>query len=224
MITNFERNRFVQETVGSVTSRIMQTYTDKVLFFKVLANAIDKAVPNNKLQFSQMSEGILENDEALEQCYQQLLTYLSEIAVEDQQETEWYSTGDIAKFFGVSIQTIHNWVKEGRFIGIEKDTPNKQLRISGKTLWKAKNGRLHPVSEFVQEWEEEQKRTEQVSMNDGYEFDFLVDQLAKFEHKYGGDFEITLGMKSTEEMTAQEESDASLWKYLKSRVEVCQRV
>ncbi|PER55716.1 hypothetical protein CN495_08155 [Bacillus thuringiensis] len=222
VLTVVEQNRFVQETIGTLTSRGTQSYVDKVLLFKVLAIAVDKSIPNNKYQFSQMDERLLKNPEVLDSCLQDLLAFLSEYVIEEE-ETVTYTTTELAEIFDVSVQTIHNWIEAGRFVGIEKGKRNKHIEIAGNTAWKARNGKMHLVSDFVKEWEEEKARVRGASVTSDNEYDFLVNRVVKFEEQYGGEWGSTLGKKDIKEMTAQEESDASMWRYFLERLKTCRR-
>ncbi|UWJ21254.1 hypothetical protein [Bacillus cereus] len=78
-LTLFEQNRFNQEMIGTITTI---SPMDKLLLFKVLSIAIDKAIPNNKFQFSKMSEQVLENGEVVDSYLQDILVFLSDYASE----------------------------------------------------------------------------------------------------------------------------------------------
>ncbi|MFV1457224.1 helix-turn-helix domain-containing protein [Bacillus mycoides] len=222
MLTAFEQTRFVQETIGSITGKNIKSTTDKLLLFKVLAIAVDKALPKNKLQYSKMDEQILKNSEAVDACLEEILSYLSEYASTVEVEEEvMYSTTELSEIFGVSVQTIHNWVKSGKFIGVEKPEPNQHIEISSNTPWKARNGRVHLVSEFAKEWEEEKAKNKGEAVTTENEYEFLIGQVVQFEEKYGGEYKNTLGCKPVREMTAAEESDSSMWAYFLRRLETC---
>ncbi|MCP1322065.1 hypothetical protein [Bacillus sp. S0628] len=79
-LTIFEQNCFNQEMIGTITTTISPM--DKLLLFKVLSIAIDKAIPNNKFQFSKMSEQVLKNGEVVDLCLQDILVFLSDYASE----------------------------------------------------------------------------------------------------------------------------------------------
>lgn len=131
-----------------------------------------------------------------------------------------YTVTEIAAIFGVSVQTIYDWVKAGRFVGLEKSGSNQHLEIAANTPWKARNGRVYLVSEFVKEWEEEKAKKRGVPVTAENEHEFLAERVSNFENRYGGHFDVTLGRKDLEDMTAQEESDASMWKYFLARLEI----
>ncbi|WP_374016556.1 helix-turn-helix domain-containing protein [Paenibacillus thiaminolyticus] len=65
-----------------------------------------------------------------------------------------YTSGELAKYFGVSQTTITNWHKEGRFEGITYH-PGKQLRVPEDTRFRLASGGLIPISEVVEMWHKE---------------------------------------------------------------------
>lgn len=66
-----------------------------------------------------------------------------------------YTTGELSKYFGVSITAINKWIDQGSFIGVERLEKNKQIRISENTLWKSRNGNTIPVKQIVETYIEE---------------------------------------------------------------------
>ncbi|NOP79585.1 helix-turn-helix domain-containing protein [Bacillus paranthracis] len=126
-----------------------------------------------------------------------------------------YSITEIAEIFGVSEQKINDWIKNGRFIRLEKDETSQPVRISANSIWIARNGNMHYVSEFVKEWKKEKSTTE----SSGNEYKALFEFVKFFENKYGGDFKTTLGTKAIRDMTAEEESDTSMWQYCLKTIE-----
>lgn len=213
VFTTYEKNEFIDKSIDSLTEHIFQNTNDRMLFFKVLVNFIEKT--NNQFSYSSLSEQVLDDGELLKVYYQEILKYMADIAAAQQVEVIEYSTGDLAKYFGVSITTINNWIKDGRFLGYKRNEINEHARIKGNTLWKAKTGKAYPVQEIVDEWVKDNLEANQ---NDENEKVFLINQVAAFDIKYKGSFEQTLGKKHLREMTAQEESDASVWKYLLKRL------
>lgn len=213
MISVYERNQFVASSIDSITRNIFQNANDSMLLFKVLAIFLDKT-NNNELQLSKLNEKALLNEELLKAYYQELLTYMVNVATEEDQEVKEYSTGQLAKYFGVSITTINNWINEGKFVGFKRKESNEQARIKGNVLWKSRTGKVYPVQEIVDEWEKENQELE--SPID--EKVFLINQNAAYEIKYNGTYENTLGKKSLTEMSAQEESDVSVWRYFRKRL------
>ncbi|PIC94775.1 hypothetical protein CSV69_14875 [Sporosarcina sp. P26b] len=205
MLTMFEKKEFVKRT-PELTKRLFENEDDSLLFFKVMVNYLEKTNINN-FQFSKLNDSILGNTEEMEKCLSKILEEMAEIAAEDTNFAPAYTTGQIAKYFGVSITTINNWIKEGRFVGVERTEKNSQARISANTLWKSRTGKMYTVDNIVKEWEEEQEE----NLYDSNERLFLVEQIALYEGKYGGDFESTLG--SMDDLSSEEQTDAAAWSY-----------
>ncbi|PJN89183.1 helix-turn-helix domain-containing protein [Bacillus sp. mrc49] len=212
MLTKFEQREFVKRT-PKLATRIFQDQDDSLLLFKVLANYVDKTNINS-LALGNLSETVLDEPEKMKQYVTLILRHMANVAVEESEFAPSYTTGQLAKYFGVSITTINNWIKEGRFQGVERKESNKQARISANTLWKSRNGKLHPVSKIVQAWEGEQLE-QGVNLSDTNEIAFLIKQMAAYEDKHGGDFEQKLGGRK--DLTPEEETDAAAWKYIMKR-------
>ncbi|WP_176222279.1 helix-turn-helix domain-containing protein [Tuberibacillus sp. Marseille-P3662] len=208
MFTAYEKEAFVDQSIDALTQRIFEQPNDSLLFFKMLVNFANKTTLDTSA-YKQLSEEVLSDPNILKEHYYVLFQQMAEYASKEQSDLTLYTTGDLAKYFGVSITAINNWIKEGRFIGYTKDKNNKQARISGSTIWRSRTGKLHKVQDIVDEWEAEND----IDDNNSVQVT-IVNQLIAYEKKYGGPFEQTLGMKATKDMTADEETDASAWKYL----------
>lgn len=211
MFTVYEHKKF-EEQAGSFTRQLVQNEDFSLLFFKMLANYVDKTSAN-KLQYSQLNEGNLKDKQSLVSYVEDVLKFMSNIAAEEATFSPTYTTGQLAQYFGVSITTINNWIKEGRFVGVEREETNKQVRISANTLWRARTGQLYSVSQIIEDYEKEnadlpEEQDEKV---------FLINQLAGYEQKYGGSFQEFLGSRNEETLTAEEESDLEAWKYFMKR-------
>lgn len=216
MLTDVEANEFVKIT-PKLTTRIFQSTHDSKLLFKVLVNFIEKT-NMNKVLISSINESTLNNVELMRKSTTEILEYMAKIASEENDFAATYTTGQLATYFGVSITTINNWIKERRFVGVERSEKNAQARISANTYWRAKNGMLHAVSDIINDWEEENNSLGD-NQSDTNEVAFLINQMALYEKNYGGDFEHTLGSKSKDEMKSQEATDVATWKYLRKRFE-----
>jgi len=216
VLTTFEKREFVKRK-GSLTKRILQDENESLLFFKVLVNFVDKTNVN-RLNLSRLNESILENNEQVQIYFDQILEYMANIAAEESDFAPTYTTGQLAKYFGVSITTINNWINEGRFVGVKRDETNKQVKISANTIYKSRNGEQYPISQVVQEYEAEQAELGE-NPNDFNEALFIINQLALYEDKYDGDFTKAFGSKSQEELSAEELTDVETWKYFLRRQE-----
>ena len=214
MLTEEEKNEFVK-IIPTFTRRIFQRPQDSKLFYNVLVNFIEKSYFNN-LQLNSINESNFK-DMDLMKSISEIFKYMAHIASEKTEFTPSYTTGQLATYFGVSITTINNWIKDGRFIGVERVEKNAQVRISANTYWRSKNDELHVVSDIITDWEEENKSPE-MTLTDTNEISFLVSQLALFEAKHGGNFEQTLGLKSIKKLESEEETDLETWKYFRKRL------
>jgi hypothetical protein len=124
-----------------------------------------------------------------------------------------YTNEEVSIYFGVSIITINEWIKEGKFIGTKEE--NGQIKIPENALWIARTERIYSVKEIVDDFEEEYTDSKgQIT-----DLELYISQNAAFEQLYKGTYEETLGSKPVSKMSAQEESDASIWRYLKKRRE-----
>ncbi len=216
MLTEVEKNEFVKIT-PELTTRIFQSTHDSKLFFKVLVNFVEKTNMNKKL-ISSINASTLDNNDLMQKSTSEILEYMARIASEENDFAPSYTTGQLATYFGVSITTINNWIKEGRFVGVARSEKNAQARIKANTYWRAKNNSLHLVSDIINEWEEENNAFGD-NQSDYNEVAFLINQMALYEAKHGGDFEHTLGLKSKDEMRSEEATDLATWKYLRKRFE-----
>ncbi|KQL38211.1 hypothetical protein AN960_14780 [Bacillus sp. FJAT-25509] len=177
-------------------------------------NYVDKR-EGNKLQYSKLSEQILSDSELLKTYYREILILLADVASNQDESVSEYTTGQLSIYFGVSITTINNWINDGRFIGYQRKETNEQARIKSNTLWKSRTGKVYPVQEIVNEWENSNPESNGTDQDEKV---FLINQNAAFEIKYKGPYEDTLGSKPLSDMTSMEESDASVWRYFRKRL------
>lgn len=211
MITALDKENFLQ------LQELMDSHPNQaVSMLKVLARFVENVNPSN---VESLKKHLNENERALEdlkETKELLQTMLKEIAEIAQQETvspgKMYTTGQVAFYFGVSITTINNWIKQGRFIGLQKQEKHKQLRISEHTLFQFDSGKRVPVSEVVGWHERQMKEAGAREMTQEEVIQVTLEDIAFFEKKYGGTYEETLG--KLEYKTREQYMDASQWEYL----------
>nr|WP_286674443.1 helix-turn-helix domain-containing protein [Clostridium sp. ZBS14] len=120
-----------------------------------------------------------------------------------------YTTGELSKYFGVSITAINKWIDQGRFIGVERLEKNKQVRISENTLWKSRKGNTIPVKQIVETYiEETSSNKERISA--------MKECIKFFENKYGGSFENVY--KNKKDISPEDEANFREWEYLLSEI------
>ncbi|MDP4095639.1 helix-turn-helix domain-containing protein [Paenibacillus sp. P96] len=217
-ITYSEKSQFIKNYshIAVELASNLKDFDNSVLLFKVLAHALR----NNESIVREFDEGIFENPFAFQKGFEALLRHALSVAT-DSPETdiaaavervEEYSTGQLAKFFGVSVMTIHNWLDQGRFVGIKKAGSNKHNKIPDDTEFIMTSGKRILVREVVAMWHKQEAETSHKEESD---LAYYTRQIAYYEDKYGDVFERTLGAK--EELTAEEETDAQIWQHLLGR-------
>lgn len=205
------------------------TAEDKRVFVEIIqetshdrskAEALFKVFYNIAMKFNSLSADMAEevaklmqlekNNEALEVLSRSLkevgVTILS-IAEEDE-TAQSFSTGKLAKIFGVSISTINNWIDAKRFIGFSREKRNKQARIKETTVWISPTGEHMTVGEVHKLYEENQKRLAKKPEDEGRvgHIRYLVETISFFEKRYNGTFEKVVLEKGDPKM-----SDDFMW-------------
>lgn len=138
-----------------------------------------------------------------------LLQHISEESAREQVCVN-FSTTEVAKYLGVSPQTINTWIRQGKIVGAEKDG-QKWSKISEDAEVIFANGNRVPVAVLKANWEAENQEP------DVDEVTYLQKSIEELEQKYGGTFEEVFGEKTIKELTA-EDTDASVWWSYKARL------
>lgn len=211
MITEYEKIKAIQHTDDLAS--LLVNNEEGALYYKIFANFISKANPINEFKFD---EAILRNNNEMINSLSEILKHMVKVATEND-SLKYHTTGQLSKFFGVSITSINNWINEGRFIGIERSTPNKQVRIPENTMWRSSNGQLIPIKDVVEMWKKEHSNQFNLTKDD--ELTALNNEINFFEKKYRGSYEQTLKLK--DELTESELLDKEEWEYLLQRIREC---
>ncbi|MWC30139.1 hypothetical protein [Paenibacillus sp. MMS18-CY102] len=107
-----------------------------------------------------------------------------------------YTTGQLAKFFGVSITTINKWIASDRLIGVERTDRFKQARISENVMWVSPTGEKTPVYEVVERYHQ---NNQPIDLSDQeYKIERIkeiVKMITFFEERYGGTYQKVLKSK-----------------------------
>jgi hypothetical protein len=183
------------------------------LFIMALANYIEKTSSHNPSGILQEVQRCL-TEQNTHRALQRLLVHMVTVGTsEDSLNVRMYTTGEVARFFGVSVATINNWLNQGRFLGIEKGERFKQVRIPENAVYSAPTGVQTSVADAAESYEREQARLNRVRpMTEAEELAELVNAVVHFEVKYDGTYEETLGVKL--ELTPDEARDAQQWEGL----------
>lgn len=188
------------------------------LFIKALANYIEKTSFQNPGAILDEVQRCL-SEQNPHRALQRLFVYMVTIGTsEDALNVRLYSTGDVARFFGVSVATINNWINQGRFLGVEKGERFKQVRIPENAVYVASTGVRTTVAEAAEMYELERARLNRNRpMTEAEELSELASAIVHFEKKYGGTYEETLGSRSN--LSPDESRDAAQWAGLLQSIE-----
>lgn len=179
---------------------------------KVLFNFIKRTTPvhyelQNNVQILLEQRQYQKADPLIHQELRKLWHILLEVAQEEE-VGRIYTTGQLAKFFGVSITTINNWISAGRFIGVERPERNKQVRIWENTLWISPTNEAIPIREIIENYEQNQRKLEP---KEEYEENldrirYIVNTIDFFEKRYDGNYQQVVA-----KMGDPEESEDWIW-------------
>lgn len=190
--------------VNTIKSNLM-TSEEGLDVLKIIINYV-AITSSNQSELRMIDEKILKNENLMENYLNKAIDSMIEATVEEEKS---YTTGDLSKYFGVSITAINKWITEGRFKDVERLEKNKQIRISENTLWKPRKGRFIPIKEIVETYKEEifSEEEEIISMKESIKF---------FEKKYGGSFEDV--SKNKKDIYPEDEANFREWEYLISAI------
>ncbi|HVJ49257.1 hypothetical protein [Desulfitobacterium sp.] len=208
MITEYEKAKAIQHSEDFAS--ILVNNEEGALYYKILANFITKSNPINEFKFD---ESILRNNNEMINSLSEMLKHMVIVATAND-SLKYYTTGQLSRFFGVSITSINNWINEDRFIGIQRSTRNKQVRIPENTMWRSSNSELIPIKDVVEMWDKE--HSNRLNLNKDDELTALKKEINFFEKKYEGSYEKTLKLKN--QFTESELLDKKEWEYLLQRI------
>lgn len=182
-------------------------------FLKVLLKYIEKTSPASAEYLLQQIH--LEDTltlQQLQQYFQLILVHQINIATDPTISNRKYTTGDIARFFGVSLATVNNWIHNGRIIGVQKGERFKQARIPEDAIYLSATGENMTIKEASELYDTELKKTSLRSITAIEEMKELVDAIYHYEQKYNGAYEDVIATFST--VTAQQQRDFTEWQQL----------
>ena len=202
--------------VLDLVKKAPQEMDDRIpLVAKALANYVEKSPLGNRDLLREVDGLLVRRDPR--SALQRILAHMVEMGASEEPAVRKYTTGEVARFFGVSIQTIHNWIAQGRFKGIPKRERGKQFRIPETAVYVSPFGKPITVAEAAELYAQEQARLKRDTMTPEEELEELRKDVAFYERKYGGSYEDTLGKRT--DLTPEEERDAALWASLIRMIE-----
>lgn len=138
----------------------------------------------------------------------ELIVLMAE-TVNQAQPVRAYTTGELARLFGVSVQAVNKWIDEGRFLGYKREGNNKHNRIPETLSFSMRTGEALPLREVVTMYEYQLQEQQTGELSEREHRDAVLDEISRFMKKYGGTYEMTLAAKM--DRSVQEERDASIW-------------
>lgn len=208
----------------------------RIAFFKMMNNIVELNRSSSNQRYN--SAVSIENKKILSELLllafdsvenpQRKLEIKPKVAKRLPKEMQGYSTGQLAKFLYVSITTINNWVKEGKFliehedgrvISVERSNTNAKLRFHPNTLFDAPTGVRLKLKDIAE-----------ASLFLSYLYNMLQSEFSvvteeehirlyneHFINKYKGTFEEVFGNKKWDELTPEEDTDKSMWSFFLNR-------
>lgn len=203
----------IEKEIAIESSQNYFSGTHGRLLFKIISNYLENTSELRE-ELKNINESIFSDEHKMQTYSKIMIEYMADVAMKPKSNIT-YTTGQLARIFGVSITTINNWIREGRFVGVESKEKNKQSRISENTLWESSNGEQILIKEITELYKKH--NIESVSKEE--EQKILKDEIEFFENKYNGNYNETLLNKK--DKTEEELLDESEWKYLLKRVKKC---
>ena len=201
MLSVLERN-ILLEHIDNQVDRLWEG--EGKIFVKALSNYVHFTFPTANIP---MDESIFADKSSFKDALTEIIKVMVE--VQGMADVKMYTTGQLSKFFGVSVTSINNWIEQGRFIGVKRESKNKQARISDITLWRSDTNGLIPVRAIVEIYETQQEeRTAGLKVPKDK---LIKEEIRFFEEKYGGEYEETL-MKISNK-SPEQQRDEFEWKY-----------
>ncbi|MED4972120.1 MULTISPECIES: helix-turn-helix domain-containing protein [Geobacillus thermoleovorans group] len=203
--------RWVRHQVQQIKNTPHQHKADELAsFLKYLTNLIERVEPQKTAKLSpalQQSQSL----EELTSWFEQLCEFVLE-AGESHTLPKMYKTSEVAKFMGVTVVTVNNWIKEGRIKGVIKEGKHAHAKIPETAIYITSSNEAITIKEIANLYQQEQKQR----LMQTAEHDELLETIQFFSQKYGGTYTETLAKKDV--LTPQEERDASEWKYALKKV------
>lgn len=188
--------------------------TNKVAVFNLLNNALKIAGGKPvKITVEQLM-----NESYFQEVQQQLLFELASLSsteIDEKTNRVLYSTGDIAKMFGVTQTTIYRWIAQSRFEGISREETGKHITIPSYTLFLYPNGDQEQLSEIAARWKERKKQAEQESVQD--ELELATKTTQRYEEKYTSIENLKQKIQSHQWLGADYGLDLDIWEYFIER-------
>lgn len=186
---------------------------ENVIVFKMISSLVRKAGAD----FEEVNEMRLMDKSTFQLLQNQLVQSLATIATTETLKPELletYSTGQIAKYFGVSQTTISKWIAQGRFEGVSRDEPGRHVEITSDTYFNYPSKKRVQVRDVVVRYKERERQFEN---NTESEMDFVIRNIGVYEDKYGSLDVLREKIQSGALKSAEASMDLDVWAYFLQR-------
>ncbi|WP_141431103.1 AlpA family transcriptional regulator [Bacillus sp. 03113] len=172
---------------------------------KYLIKGLDPRIPTVRSIQASLNEDSFQNDEVLEQIVKTLIFGL----IEDEmaESGRHYSPSELAKYFGVSRQTLNKWVNAGRFSNTFRTSTRKHVQISENEYFISPQGEHILIKEVVQNYKNNYQE-----LTDADEAIELKKEIVYFQNKYGHDLNSFLDARGNR-LSNEEKEDVEEWKF-----------
>jgi hypothetical protein len=181
-------------------------------FLKHVHNTLERVNPETARKIPLLTEDI-PSKEKLTQLFEMLFETIVEIGNESSY-IKTYKTSDVAKFFGVTIATVNNWIKENRIKGVIKKDKFSHAIIPETAVYITHSNEPITIGEVAEMYHKEMKER----LANSTENDEMLESLKFFKEKYGGSYFETLAKKKR--LTPEEQRDAAEWTYILKRLDL----
>ena len=174
--------------------------------FKAMANFIIPRCTQGK-RLERFSEDVFSNRKLLEEASSELIN----IILLNEANIKTYTTGEVAEYIGVSIQTIHDWIKSGKLVGATRGGEQQQWRIPETAIVKGLKGKtvdLKTIITEVNQVQDDNKISREI------EIKIIQEELKYFQDKY----ETAEVLMDKKDKTDLENRDLQEWTYLNNRL------
>lgn len=189
MMTQEDRQLLEQSVLQFSQQRSPAGLATLKLIYGLLEHAGLTESEQSRLQRLKM---LRSNDEQTQEDIAPEAVYLLHLAFQYTESSDtpiYYTTGQLAKIFGVSTTTINNWIRDKRiaYPDMENKQAFKQSRIPDNAVYTAPNGLESLVREAAQTYDA--KQANRPPYDEIERMKELIRILLAFEAKYEGNYE-----------------------------------
>jgi transcriptional regulator with XRE-family HTH domain len=192
---------WIQQQVQIIKSNQEQA-EDFASFLKYFSNLVERVEPRFTVRVVETA-----TPEHLSVWFEKLCEFMMDES-EEHYFIKTYKTSELAKFMGVTVATVNNWIKESRLRGIVKENKFAHASIPETAIFLTQSNEPMTIKEIAElYYTEMEKHTAQTPKEDE-----MLEVIKYFNQKYNGTYFETLSKKET--LSEQEKRDDVEWRYI----------